>query len=440
MELIFFPLFLLVMGVVVFFVLKQAKVRKEHFQRLADQCRLEMDGGGFGNVVLRGLHEGYPVVFTFTPSAKNTPPYMTAGYLCQLPLTVTLRRQGLSTSFKTTFGLGRDLEIGDQAMDDAFEIDAEAETGLLRFLGDQDVRAVLLNLHSRRMCELYVTEQGLSFRRIIDESELDAQFITDTIEVLRWLSVVAYRQGAGQAQERGPEVPRLEREVGVEALLLPERTVERVESVTWFEHDDDHGGDQGQDHGDGHDHGGVQVQVQVHDHGHGDDHDHDHDYGDDHDHGDDHGDDHDHGDGDDQGDDHDHGDGDDQGDGGDVPAGREDTEQLVRWLNDYQHRDQAEEELLDMGAEAVPALVAGLENPILAYPVTELLIKADEAVHLALAAELGEIADERALTKALEVIARCKPPGCAGAVEPFMEHDSFLVRYEAERVLEAVRE
>ena len=411
MDIIFPFLFLITMGVVGFVIFRQASVRKERFASLAMLCRLDMSGGGFGSVLLRGLHEGYPVVFTFTPSGKNTPPYMTAACLCQLPLTVTLRPQGITTTFKTALGLGRDLEIGDQEMDDTFEIDGAAEPGLLRFLGDQDVRAVLLNLHSRRLSELYFTEQGVSFRRVIDESELDAHFINDTTEVMHWLGVAAYRLGLGHGSDDGRlALPKMGYgELGVEALMLPESTETRA--VSWSEavvDDHDHGDDHVHELGDvdDHDHGDVQV------------HEHDHDHGGDHDHGDV------------QVHEHDHDQGDDE---------FERVEQLVRRLNDYQHRDEAEEALLAMGAGAVPALVAALENPILAYPVTELFLKGDEEMHRGLVAELANITDERALTKALEVCARVAPADSAEALEPFLEHESFMVRYEAERALEAVK-
>jgi len=84
--------------------------------------------------------------------------------------------------------------------------------------------------------------------------------------------------------------------------------------------------------------------------------------------------------------------------------------------------------------------VAALEDAILAYQVTEVLARADEPMTQALVDELPNISDERALTKALEVCTRLRPAGGAETIEAFLNHDSFLVRYEAERALAAVKE
>ena len=95
---------------------------------------------------------------------------------------------------------------------------------------------------------------------------------------------------------------------------------------------------------------------------------------------------------------------------------------------------------LDPGPPAVPALVAALEDSVKAYQVSELLSRASPPMLQRLLAELESITDERALTKALEVCTRAEVAGGAEAMEPFLQHESFLVRYEAARALEAIKQ
>ena len=412
MDFIFPVLFFGIMGVVLFVVVKTAAKRKERFALLGQQASLHLSGGGFSNIVLQGVHEGYPVTFTFTPSGKNTPPYMTAAYLCMLPITVTLRPQGIGTSLKLTLGLGRDLQIGHRDVDDAFEIDGPEDPGLLRFMGDADVQKVLLDLHAHQLSELYFTEQGISFRRVIDESLLDAEFLKDTAQILHWLSLLAHRHGTGHVayaeQVPPPALPEAAVDVGSAVDLgsmfgdepmsvpVPEPATEpepepAPEPEPWESEPEGSTTEPAEPEelalSADEPESAVSEEPQ-----------------------------------------------DDQ---------RQDdvnVEQLVQQLNDYQLRDDAEAALLALGPAAVPALVAALEDAILAYQVTEVLARADEPMTQALVAELPNISDERALTKALEVCTRLRPAGGAETIEAFLNHDSFLVRYEAERALAAVKE
>ena len=443
MDIIFPVLFFGVMGIVLYVVIKTAAKRKQRFELIARQAGLNFAGGGLSNVTMQGLHEGYPVTFTFTPSGKNTPPYMTASYLCQLPMTVTLRPQGIGTTFKTAFGLGRDLQIGDQTLDDAFEIDAHEDPGLRRFLGDADVRRVLLNIHAHRLCEVFITEQGLSYRRIIDESEVDKDFLANVTEILHWISVLVHRHGTGHLPPTGAPEMEPPAKIAAESSLDHGRDREAA-SAAWsasLSEVEDEVEVEVED----------EVEVEVEDEamskpasisvsassprsvpvsavG--------------------------------------------SGSGGgprleptaavsvsdlldllkqdqltpeDLASqlqglGPDAISSAVQGLGDYLSREKLETALLALGPAAVPALVAALEDPLLAYPVTELLAQAGEPMQRALVQELPKITDESALTKALEVCTRCKPAGGAEAIEAFLEHESFLVRYEAERALSAIKE
>ena len=399
MDFIFPFLFLLIMGLVVFVLLKTASKRKERFALLARQAGLHMSGGGFSAIMLQGLHEGYPVTFTFTPSGKNTPPYMTTGYLCQLPITVTLRPQGIGTAIKTTFGLGRDLQIGDQTVDDAFEIDGDEQAGLLSFLGDVDVRRVLLNLHAHKLRELYITSQGLSLRREIDESELDGESLVETMEVLHWISVLVHRHGTGQLERSSDASETVPQPVDKTMTEPVSETVSLCETVSEAESEPEPEPEpESAAASDATSAGALLDQLQQ-----------------------------------------------DQLSPEEAALrlqglGQDAISQVVQGLNDYQLREKLEATLLALGSAAVPALVAALEDSILAYQVTELLARSDADMQQGLVQALANISEERALTKALEVCTRCKPANCAVAIEPFLDHESFLVRYEAERALAAINE
>lgn len=418
MDAIFPFLFLLIIGIVVFVILKTGAKRKEQFRLLAQQAGLQMTGGGFSNVVLQGVHKGYTVIFTFTPAGKNTPPSMTAGYFCELPITVTLRPQSMATTLKTTFGLGRDLQIGDKTVDDAFEIDGPDDPGLRRFLGDVDVRKVLLNLHAHQLAELQITGQGLSYRAVINESKLDSEFLTRTTEILRWISVLVHRHGTDLTARALDTRPALEAatdgapESWTESVIInlsdpvsegvgePDSASESV-FVSFDEPVADTGSEPESESTSTSEPASVEglldqlKQDLV------------------------------------------------------TPdeAGRQlrrlgpdAIAQSVKGLNDYQLQEKLEAALRALGSAAVPALVAALEDSMLAYQVTELLIRASPDMHQGLVQELSSITNERALTKALEVCTRCKPAGGAEAIEPFLQHESFLVRYEAERALVAINE
>jgi tetratricopeptide (TPR) repeat protein len=110
----------------------------------------------------------------------------------------------------------------------------------------------------------------------------------------------------------------------------------------------------------------------------------------------------------------------------------------VSRLGDFQLKERMRSALVLVGAPALPALVQALESPLLSFDAKEIVSRMPLADRDQLPAVLERLIHPGALTRALELCARCTPGPAVAAITPFLQHPSFGVRLQAEQTIRAL--
>jgi hypothetical protein len=141
-------LFVAVFAIAIYASARRTKRLRAAWQRAADELRLELSGSGWGRTDLRGQLGGLSIRVDVYSTGDKNKQYWTR-YHADFPQTgiaIRLKRQtGLSRI--TKFFGATDVEIGDQAFDDAFMIKAGSERQAAEYLTMQR-RTLLLRLYS----------------------------------------------------------------------------------------------------------------------------------------------------------------------------------------------------------------------------------------------------------------------------------------------------
>lgn len=373
------------------------------FEELARRTGMAWQADTTGAQVLRGGIKGIPLTLSFYQHPRPEVFTLLAQHHSLMPLAMTLNVEEHYTPLKKFFSTV-DFMVGDVALDHAFIINLGHTPELRRLIRDPDFKALLFNLRANGLVELRIHSAGVNLQLSVPKRLVDLQFIHTTVQVIHWIASQVFLFSTGNELPRAPAPTSQplgkQRKRRITARIPSGAPSPRAAEVPAQQpptpraplrpppppppQDIKRVVDQlleGLTSGQREPHS-VAAELRRH--------------------------------------------------------GAAALDAWIDLLAGFRHQQQIEGVLLALGTDVVPRLLARMENAALSFRVAEFLTRASPQFQQALVPALASVTHERTLVRLIEVCGECRPAGAELALQPLLEHASFLVRYEAELALKSV--